>query len=244
VDPRSPTRNLVIAALPPAERSALLQGARRASLTPGRTVYEQDAPLDAVYFPLAGALSMLTVLEDGDTIEVAIVGRESLLGFPLGLVAEHSPWRCVVQLAGEAVVVDRAVVRAQLAQPGLLGPLITHQAGGLMHLMAQSGACNHFHPIGQRCSRWLLMMHDRAEADTFPVTQQFLAEMIGARRPSISLAVQELRDTGAISYVRGVLTVEDRGLLERAACECYARVRRQADATARMLLEAGAANAG
>ncbi len=221
------TQNVLLAALPARERDALLRGARRTTLLPGALVYEQEQRLEDVYFPLSGALSILAVLAGGETLEAGVIGREGVLGFPLGLGPEPSPWRSVVQLPGQAIVVDRDALRLQLQRSGVLGALLTHYAGLLMAMLVQSGACNHFHSVSQRSARWLLAMHDRSDGDSFPMTQQFLSEMLGARRPSVTEAVQGLRNAGCIAYTRGAIAIADRAALEAAACECYAQVRRR-----------------
>jgi CRP-like cAMP-binding protein len=218
-------RNLLLAALPDDERAALGRKMQRAHFELGRVVYEQDEPVEAVHFPLSGGVSVVTSLEDGRTLEAALVGREGMLGFPIGLGRELSRWRSVVQLPADVLVMNREAFRDALIDGGHLGPLLAHYAGLLVTFAAQSAVCARFHDIDERLARWLLLMHDRAEADDFPATQDVLSEMVGAHRPTVTLAAGRFQDAGLIRYRRGVMTVVDREGLEAAACECYARVR-------------------
>jgi CRP-like cAMP-binding protein len=222
-----PTANLIIAALPDDEREQLLHAMQRVALKTGQVLYEQDAPVSKVYFPLAGAVSVLILLEDGRAMEPAIVGREGMLGYPLGLGENRSPWQSVVQLPGEGLTMSRDALRDFLIRPGHLGPLLTHYAGLLIGFTAQSAACAQFHRLEERTARWLLNMHDRAGADEFAVTHEWLAHMLGVYRPNETVALGMLREEGLIEQERGRIRIRDVVGLEAMACECYRRTASQ-----------------
>jgi CRP-like cAMP-binding protein len=221
-----PKRNLILAALPDDERDGLIASGRAVTLLTGDIPYEQDALVEHVYFPTSGAVSVLIAMEDGRALEAALIGREGVLGFPIGLGDNRSRWRSIVQLPGEALVLRREEVSAHLRRPGNLAALLGHYAGLLTTFAAQSAACTQFHPLAQRTARWLLTMHDRAGADEFAITQDFLAYMLGTHRPSETLALGELRDLGLIGLSRGLIRIRDRKGLQAAACECYDRIAR------------------
>jgi CRP-like cAMP-binding protein len=217
------TANLILAALPDDEREELLRVMQPVQLTTGQVLYEQDAPVSKVYFPLAGAVSVLILLEDGRAMEPAIVGREGMLGFPLGLGENRSPWQSIVQLPGEGLSMSRDSLQEFLIRPGHLGPLLAHYAGLLIGFTAQSAACAQFHRLEERTARWLLIMRDRAGADEFAVTQEWLAHMLGVYRPNETVALGALRDQGLIDQKRGKIHIRNVAGLEASACECYAR---------------------
>lgn len=223
----NPTDNLLLAALPTEEREQLLKLMHLVTLDVGFVAYEQDAPVSEVYFPLSGALSILILLEDGRAVEPALIGREGMLGFPIGLGKNLSPWQSIVQLPGQALVMPRDALRDFISQPGHLAPLLQHFAGLLIGLAAQSVACTQFHSIEQRTARWLLIMRSRADRDEFAITQEWLAHMLGVHRPSETLALSTLRERGLIEQSRGRIRISDQAGLEALACECAARSARQ-----------------
>lgn len=224
MDPRD---NLILAALPEGEREALLALMHPVTLARGELLYEQDALVDDAYFFTSGAASLLILMESGSALEPAIIGREGMLGFPIGLGENRSRWRSVMQIAGEALVIPRSDLSRLLRAGGDLPPLLTHYAGLLITLVAQSAACAQFHSLEQRTARWLLLMHDRARAEEFAITQEYLAFMLGAHRPSETLALRALSDRGILGLRRGHIRILDRAALECEACECYTRVQIQ-----------------
>lgn len=221
MDPRN---NLLLRSLPREELERLQSKMRRVRLELDQIVYEQDDLVTDVYFPLSGALSLLILMRDGTMMEPGIIGREGMLGFPIGLGDDISRWRSVPQIAGEALVMSRADLTEHLRQPGNLNPLLTHYAGLLISLVAQSAACSQFHPLRQRCGRWLLLMHDRAGDDEFSLTHEHLGAMLGAHRPSVTLALRSLADDDLIETRRGRVRILNRAGLERDTCECYGRI--------------------
>lgn len=220
----SPRDNLILGALPDDEYERVLARMHLVPLRVGDLVYEQDQRVGEVFFPMSGALSLLILLEDGTTMEPGIIGREGMLGFPIGLGDDISRWRSQVRIEGEAMAMPREALREQILEGGQLNGLLMHYAGLLIGLVAQSAACSQFHSLSQRCARWLLLLHDRAAGDEFPLTQESLASMVGSYRPSVSVALGELRDAGIIEQTRGRIRVIDRAGLERFTCECYERI--------------------
>ncbi len=195
----------------------------------GRIVYEPGQVLDDVYFPNHGVLSMLTVLENGDLVEIATVGNEGMADLSVFLGLKISSSRLLCQVPGDTLRM-KTVTFLELVErnPGLRIALGSYMVS-MFILVSQSAACNRLHPVEERCARWILMTHDRVDSDAFPLTQDFLASMLGVRRPSVSVAAGILQKAGLVEYHRGRMTVLDRDGLEAAACECYGIVRGQFD---------------
>jgi CRP-like cAMP-binding protein len=183
-----------------------------------------DLP-DYVYFPTSGIISVLTVLENGMMIEFATVGREGTTGVPVFLGTGASNMALISQLPGEALRMRSDDFLTEIDRRSGLAAIIKRYSGMMLALVAQSAACNRAHQVDERCARWLLMTHDQAGEEAFPITQEFLAQMLGVSRPSVALSASALQRAGLISYHRGEMTIEDRLGLEKAACECYAVAR-------------------
>jgi CRP-like cAMP-binding protein len=178
-----------------------------------------------VYFPYSGVLSSLLILESGDTVEVATVGNEGMADIDVVFGLRRARYRLMVQVPGDAARIPTDAFKALLqANPGLMAAMARYLTA-MFTLVAQSAACNRLHPVQERCARWLLMTHDRVGTDLFPVTQEFLADMLGARRPTVTLATGMLREANLIQYERGRATILNRTGLEEVACECYRTVR-------------------
>jgi CRP-like cAMP-binding protein len=195
----------------------------------GRIVYEPGQTLDRVYFPNHGVLSMLTVLENGDLVEIATVGNEGMADLSVFLGLKVSSSRLLCQVPGDTLRMKTDVFLDLVEQNPSLRTVLGSYMVSMFVLVSQSAACNRLHPVEERCARWILMTHDRVDSDTFPLTQDFLASMLGVRRPSVSVAAGILQRAGLVAYSRGRMTVLDRPGLEAAACECYAIVRNQFD---------------
>lgn len=221
----NPRDNQILAALPDNEYERIVAKMHARPLKVGRIVYEQDERVTEVFFPMSGGVSLIVMMEDGSMMEPGIIGREGMLGFPIGLGDDVSRWRSVTQVEGEAMVMSRAAMREHIREGGQLNSLLTHYAGLLISLVAQSAACAQFHELRQRCSRWLLLMHERSTSDGFALTHEHLASMVGSQRSSVTEALHELRDAGLIRQPsRGTIEVIDRVGLEAATCECYDRI--------------------
>jgi CRP-like cAMP-binding protein len=178
-----------------------------------------------VYFPTSGIISVLTVLESGMMIEFATVGREGTTAVPVFLGTGASNMALISQLPGEALRMRSDDFLTEIDRSPGLTAIIKRYSGMMLALVAQSAACNRAHHVDERCARWLLMTHDQAGDEAFPITQEFLAQMLGVSRPSVALSAASLQRAGLISYHRGEMTIEDRLGLEKAACECYAVAR-------------------
>jgi CRP-like cAMP-binding protein len=193
------------------------------------TLHEPGDVMPYVYFPNTGVISTLTVLRDGSAVEIATIGNEGMADVSAYLGLEKSDSWLLVQVPGTAMRMESGRFREHVEQIPVLRALLGYYAISMLALVAQSAACNRMHPMVQRCARWLLMTHDRVDAATFPMTHDFLATMLGVRRPSVSVAAKALQDAGCISYHRGRVTVLDRPGLEAASCECYGLIRERFD---------------
>ncbi|MEP7216753.1 MAG: Crp/Fnr family transcriptional regulator [Anaerolineaceae bacterium] len=186
------------------------------------TLQEAGDTADYVYFPTSGIISVLTVLENGMMIEFATVGREGTTAVPLFLGLRDSNMALISQVPGQALRMRSEDFLLEMARSPTLATVMAHYSGLMLALVAQSAACNRAHQVDSRCARWLLMTHDQAGRETFPITQEFLAQMLGVSRPSVTVAAASLQRDGLITYHRGDMTILDRAKLEEAACECYA----------------------
>ncbi len=223
-------QNRLLAALPPAVLTQLLPKLSRAALPAQRPIYTPASPMEAVYFPLSGMVSLITNFRDGTQAEVGIIGREGMLGAPL-IAGVTTPFTdCVVQMPGEALRMGAGDFRSELDAHPAFRALLLRYNEALHAQVTQTAACNGRHGLAQRLARWLLMAHDRAEADELPLTQDAMAVMLGVRRPSITLTAGRLQGAGLIRCARGVVTVLDRPGLQACSCECHGAVRRRSAA--------------
>jgi CRP-like cAMP-binding protein len=184
-------------------------------------LYEAGEPIDAVYFPLNSVASLRTITDDGAAVEVALIGWEGAVGLPLFLGLEHDGLWAMNQVPGAALTMSAAAFRSAPDRWAPLRQVVGRFAHVVMVQIAQVAGCHRLHPVDERCARWLLQVHDRVGSDTFPLTQDFLATMLGVRRPSVTIAVGLLQRAGLVGQRRGRITVLDRAGLEAAACECY-----------------------
>lgn len=217
--------NRLLQRLPRAEYARVAPHFELVDLAPRHVIYEPHEPITHVYFPQSGMFSLVLPLADGGTVEVGLVGREGVAGVPAVLGVETMPTRCVVQLPLRAARMRVPAMRRHARAEGMLHALLKRYTQTLIDQIAQGAACNRRHTLERRCARWLLMTHDRAEADAFPLTQEFLAYMLGVHRPAVAAALGALRRGGLVEAERGVVRIADRAGLERAACECYGAIR-------------------
>jgi CRP-like cAMP-binding protein len=227
--PTSAPRNRLLAALPPDDLAQLWPRLEAVELPFRQVLHAPGKPIDAVYFPETGYSSMLAYLEDGDAAEVGMIGREGMVGLPVLLGADHDDIEAMVQSPGTALRMDAQAFREELERIPAFRTLLLRYA--LVHhgQVARTAACNGRHHIDQRLARWLLMAHDRAEGNEFPMTHEFLSMMLGVRRAGITVSASQLSKPGFIRYQRGRIEVTDRPGLESVACECYGIVRRDQD---------------
>jgi CRP-like cAMP-binding protein len=222
-----PGKNRLLEMLPPQEHDRLISEMQL--LTMGiRTVQaEANQPLPFVHFPLTGVSSIVVPDPSGVEVEIATIGNEGMVGASVFLGAATTPQRAFTQVPGDAYRLATPAFEAALRECPMLQDVMRRYTQGLFNQVSQSAACRHLHAIEQRLSRWLLMIHDRVGNDVFSLTQEFIAQMLGVRRPSVTVVAGMLQKAGLISYHRGVITVLDRERLEESACPCYAAVHRE-----------------
>ena len=237
----SPVRNGLLAALPPEDLARLRPNLQPVELPFDQTLFPAGGAVEAVLFPESGMVSLLATLEDGEQVEVGVVGREGLVGLPLAFGDDRSLVGATVQQEGTALRMDAAALGDGMEGSAALRGLLKRYTLAFHAQVTLTAACNARHAIEQRLSRWLLIAHDRAGADEFPMTHEFMAMMLGVRRPGVSLAAGVLQKAGLIHYVRGRMAVTDRPGLEAASCGCYHTARREA---ARLLGPAAATRHG
>jgi CRP-like cAMP-binding protein len=216
-------RNRVLAALPKAELNRLMPHLSPVTLEQEHTLLDGTAP--HAYFLEQGIASVVVTLRNGDTVEVGIIGIDGVVGLPILLGTEGSPGRTFVQIAGSGFRLDAGILKEEFERTGKLRQHLQRYMQGFMVQAAQTAACNRLHNIEERLARWLLSCRDRMESDQLRLTQDFLGQMLGAPRTTVTLAAGLLQRAGMIDYSRGVVNITDRAALEQAACECYSIVR-------------------
>lgn len=230
---RSPTttpsvRNHLLAALPPKAYRRMLRGMREVELSFGSVLYQPGTTTRYVYFPNDSLVSLLVVLKgvkDGSGLEVGLVGREGMIGFPLALGAPKSPVRALVQGAGSAMRMSAERLEREIEQNAPLKRQLEHCAYVSMVTAMQVAGCNKAHRLEARLARWLLMVRDRLSSNEFRLTQHFLAQMLGVRRAGVNEAASQLQRRGIIKYSRGRITLVRLASLRAAACSCYGVIR-------------------
>ena len=228
-EPLDPAGNKLLAALSGGERDRLLPHLEPVGLRFEEVLYEPDEPIRHVYFPTSGTISLVVVLDHGLVAQVGRVSSEGMVGLPVFLGVPTSHTRAFVEFPGEALRMKARVFRQELAGAGALSGLLLRYTQALLRHSERLTACNTWHTVEQRLCRWLLVAHDRVRADQFEVTQEFLSQMLGAHRQSVTLAAGNLQKAGLIRYSRGKLTILDREGMEAAACECYRAVKEMFD---------------
>lgn len=224
-----PLQNQLLAALPTEHCAQLFANLELVSLPLGDVLYESGGPIRDAYFPTDSIVSLLSVMEDGASAEIAVVGNEGMVGIPLFMGSESTPSRAVVQSAGHAYRLRRRSLQDELARvggrrSGALHALLLRYTQALLTQMAQTAACNRHHSLDQQLCRWLLLSLDRLPSNELIMTQELIANMLGVRREGVTAAAGNLQKAGLIEYRRGHITVLDRAGLEARVCECYAVV--------------------
>jgi CRP-like cAMP-binding protein len=225
--------NAILAKLPSRELKQVQKHSQLVRAEVRAHVFEPGRPIRAVYFPLTAVYSIVAVT-DGRAVgvEVATTGREGMVGLPVFLGAASSPHSGFCQIAGSSVKLNANALRQALADGPVLHRTLNRFTQATMVQVAQNVVCNNTHSTAQRAARWLLSTHDRVARDEFPLTQEFLAQMLGVRRPTVSEVASRLQSEGLIGYSRGVLRIVDRHGLEKASCACYGIVKAEFDAIA------------
>jgi CRP-like cAMP-binding protein len=220
--PPAAVRNLLLAALPEADRDRLLPTLDVIPLILKDLLHKSGEPVEFVYFPGGGFCSIVTVLQDGRMVEVATVGREGMVGGMAALDGNSALSATLVQGATDVCYrMTSDAFRREMDRREAFHTLLTHYGQALVGVIMQSTACNAVHTVEQRLARWLLMAYDRMAAEEFPLTQEFVAMMLGANRPTVTVVAGTLQKAGLITYHRGRVTILDREMLESASCECY-----------------------
>ncbi|MBY4675017.1 Crp/Fnr family transcriptional regulator [Marinobacterium arenosum] len=227
--PHDPRQNHLIAALPADEYARLSPHLERVPLPLGHVLYESGRVLRHVYFPTDAIVSLLYVMCDGDSAEVAVVGSEGIIGIALFMGGETMTNRAVVQSAGHAYRLPGQLVKREFQASIALQHLLLRYTQALLTQMAQTAVCNRHHTLDQQLCRWLLMSRDRVASDELLMTQELIANMLGVRREGVTAAAGKLQAAGLIHYHRGHITILDRAGLEARACECYAVVKHEYD---------------
>jgi CRP-like cAMP-binding protein len=218
-----PYRNRVLAALPKAELNRLKPHLFPVTLQQEQTLLDGEAPHG--YFLEQGIASVVVSVRNGNTVEVGIIGIDGVVGLPILLGTDRAPGRTFIQIAGSGFRVKADILKQEFERPGALRRHLQKYMQAFMVQSAQTAACNRMHNIEERLARWLLSCRDRTESDQLRLTHDFLGQMLGAPRTTVTLAAGLLHRAGLIDYSRGTVTIKERAALEEAACECYPIVR-------------------
>jgi CRP-like cAMP-binding protein len=225
----SPQQNLLLAALTDETYANLLPHLELVPLDLGWAVYESGATQQYVYFPTTGIISLLYIMEDAFSAEIAIAGNEGVVGIALFMGGETTPSRAVVQSAGHGYRLKARFLKEEFDKGGELQHLLLRYTQALITQMAQTAVCNRHHTVDQQLCRWLLLSLDRLSSNELTMTQELIANMLGVRREGVTEAAGKLQEAGLIRYMRGKITVLDRPGLEKRVCECYEVVKREYD---------------
>jgi CRP-like cAMP-binding protein len=228
-DPNDPRQNHLLAALPADEIEPLLSNLELVEMPLGKVLYESGNELRHVYFPTTSIVSLLYVMEDGASAEIAVVGYEGIIGVALFMGGETMPNRAVVQSGGHAYRLKGQRLKQEFNRSGALQHLLLRYTQALLTQMAQTAVCNRHHSLDQQLCRWLLLSLDRLPSNELTMTQELIANMLGVRREGVTEAAGNVQKAGLIEYNRGRITVLDRPGLEARACECYAVVKKEFD---------------
>ena len=224
-----PRQNQLLAALPDDEWQRWQPHLELAQLPLGTVLYESGGTLKNVYFPTTAIVSLLYVMENGDHAEIAVVGKEGLIGVSLFMGGGSTPSRAVVQSAGTGFRLNAVVMKEGFERGGPVMHLLLRYTQALITQMAQTAVCNRHHTLDQQLCRWLLLSLDRLSGNELTMTQELIANMLGVRREGVTEAAMNLQKAGLIRYSRGRISVLDRPGLERRSCECYAVVKKEYD---------------
>jgi CRP-like cAMP-binding protein len=226
---RPERRNRLLGLLPPADLFLLTAHCKEIALERGKVLQEADAPIDYVYFPYSGMVSLMAVMPDRQAVETATVGAEGAVSLSAGLGSPFAVSRAVVQFSGTAARVPAERLAALAEESAAIRAVIVRYNDALFAQIQQSVACNALHDVEARLCRWLLHARDRLGSDTLPLTQEFLARMLVVRRTTVTLTARALQSAGIIQCRRGLIEIRDAAALEAKACECYRATRRRVE---------------
>ncbi|MDT5062102.1 MAG: hypothetical protein QOH63_2561 [Acidobacteriota bacterium] len=221
--------NRLLAALPVEEYEYLRPHMERVSFALGEVIYESGGRLDHVFFPTTAIISLLYIMEDGATAEMGLAGNDGVVGIALFMGGGTMPNRAIVQSAGTGIRMNAKVLQDEFKRGGKFQRLLLRYTQALITQISQTAVCNRLHTVEQQLCRWILLSHDRVQADELIMTQALIADMLGVQRRGVTVAAGRLQDVGAISYVRGHIKILDRQKLEATVCECYRVVKDEFD---------------
>ena len=219
--------NRLLAALPAEDYQRLVPHLELVSLSLEKVIYEPGEPITHVYFPHQAIVSLVSTMEDGSTVEVGVVGNDGMVGIPVFLGGNTTTNRAFVQLAGSGMRMEAIRLKAEFNRAGSLQSLLLRYTQALLTEVSQLAACNRAHRVEERLARWLLTVSDRVQSDQFPLTQEFISQMLGVRRSGVTVAAGILSQAGIIRYTRGKITVLNREDLEATSCECYGTIKNE-----------------
>jgi len=224
---QSAVRNRLLTALPSVDFKRLAASLTPVTLTLKQNLLEAEEPIGAAYFIETGMISYLNYLEGGEAQEIGLIGSEGMIGLPLILGVDQAPFGAMVQMEGTALRLSPTALRQAFNESETLRTRLLRYMQALHIQVSQTAACNNHHSLEERLTRWLLMAHDRAGNDQFPMTHEFMSMMLGVRRAGVTVTAGALKHAGLIHYTNGDITILDRPSLEAMACECYGNVQRQ-----------------
>lgn len=228
-EPRSSERNALLRELSPADYGWFANRIDEVTLKSGVVLVRENARPSHVYFPQSGIVSLVALFNDGGSVEVGTIGCEGMVGLPVFLQTDAVPFRTIIQVDCTLRRLPVELFDEAMEAVPALEAMLRRYTDAFLFQVGQMAACNRMHDLGERAARWLLMTHDRVGVDTFPLTHEFLAVMLGVRRAGVSEAAAELQRRGAIRYSRGRITIVGRQVLEQATCECYGVIRARFD---------------
>ena len=226
---KDPKKNQLLAALPAQDWKRWEPHLEFVELPLGKVLYEPGGELEYVFFPTTALISLLYVMENGASAEIAVVGREGLLGISMFMGGQSTPSRAVVQCAGEGFQLPAAMIQHEFNSSHPVMHLLLRYTQALITQMAQTAVCNRHHSLDQQLCRWLLLSMDRLSGNELTMTQELIANMLGVRREGVTEGAVKLQRAGLIRYSRGHITMLDRKGLETRSCECYAVVKKEYD---------------
>jgi CRP-like cAMP-binding protein len=223
------SQNHLLCTLSPEELKRLLPHLEPIDFSLSEVIYESGERPDYVYFPTTAIVSLLYTTQDGATVEMGLAGNDGMIGVAIFLGGDTTPSRAVVQIAGSALRISAQLLLEEFSRGGLFQRLLLRYTQALITQISQTAVCNRLHPMEQRLCRRLLSSHDRVNSDELPMTQEFISNILGGRRESVTVAARRLQDAGLIQYARGRIRILNRSGLEAITCECYQTVKNEFD---------------
>lgn len=222
-------QNKLLAVIGGESRQRILPHLEWVSLPLGQVLYEADAPQDFVYFPTTAIVSLLYMMENGQSAEMAVTGYEGVVGISLFMGGGSMPSRAVIQSGGDALRMKARTMQVEFELGDTFHKALLRYTMSLITQMSQTAVCNRLHSLDQQLCRWLLLSHDRLQTDELIMTHELIANMLGVRREGVTLAAGRLQKAGIINYARGRITIRNRAALEARVCECYEVIRKEGD---------------